>query len=285
MNARDQRPRLGRGLAALWGDTPAEDAGTVPLAVQVLSTDVLEPNPFQPRGRVEPEKLDELAQSIRAHGILQALLVRPHPVKSGGYQIVAGERRWRAAQEIGLHEVPALVRELTDAEVIGAALVENLQREDLNGIEEADGYLRLMREFGLTQDSVALMVGKSRSHVANMLRLLNLPELVKQDVRRGALTAGHARALLGVADPQAVALDVIARGLSVRQTEALSASRVPRTSPSLVDENVAHSVQQELTERLGLRVQITFDGKGGMIRIRYRSLDQLDGVITLLRSG
>ncbi len=286
MNARDQRPRLGRGLAALWGDTPAEDTGITSSAMRTLPTGVLEPNPFQPRGRVVVEGLAELAQSIRARGILQPLLVRPHPVTPDRYQIVAGERRWRAAQEVGLHEVPTLVRELTDVEVTGAALVENLQRQDLNGIEEADGYLRLMDEFGLTQDKVAQMIGKSRSHVANMLRLLNLPEVVKENVRSGVLSSGHARALLSVPDPRAAALDVIARGLSVRQTEALSAAPIVRRNPtSPVSDNVAGAVEQELTERLGLRVQITFDGKGGLIRVRYHSLDQLDSVITLLRGG
>jgi ParB family chromosome partitioning protein len=234
---------------------------------------------------MEPEALAELAQSIRTRGILQPLLVRPHPAASDRYQIVAGERRWRAAQAAGLHEVPTLVRELSDAEAAGAALVENLQRHDLNAIEEADGYRRLMQEFGLTQDGVAETVGKSRSHVANTLRLLNLPNTVKDEVRRGTISAGHARALLSLPDPQAAALDVIARGLSVRQTEALSERPARSALPTAAPDSVTRNIERDLSERLGLRVQISPMGKGGAIRIHYQDLDQLDGIITLLRGG
>ncbi len=285
MSARD-RPRLGRGLASLWGAAQAEGmAGPGGQGVRLLSTALLEPHPFQPRARVEPEALAELVQSIRRRGILQPLLVRPHPSAPDRYQIVAGERRWRAAQAAGMHEVPTLVRELNDAEATGAALVENLQRQDLNAIEEADGYRRLTQEFGLTQDGVAESVGKSRSHVANTLRLLNLPEAVKVEVRRGAISAGHARALLGVPDPHAAALDVIARGLSVRQTEALTARPAPPAPTASAHDSVTRNVERELSERLGLRVQITATGKAGAIRIQYQNLDQLDGIITLLRNG
>ena len=285
MSARD-RPRLGRGLASLWGEAHAEElAGSEGQGARLLSTELLEPNPFQPRARVQREALAELVQSIRTRGILQPLLVRPHPAVPDRYQIVAGERRWRAAQAAGLHEVPTLVRELNDAEATVAALVENLQREDLNAIEEADGYRRLMQEFGLTQDGVAESIGKSRSHVANTLRLLKLPETVKGEVRRGALSAGHARALLGLPDPQAAALDVIARGLSVRQTEALSTRPPTQASRPDARDSVTRNIERDLSERLGLRIQITAAGTGGTIRIHYQNLDQLDGVITLLRGG
>jgi len=286
VSTRDTGPRLGRGLAALLGETmPA--AGIPPRdGIQPIPVELLEPGPFQPRARMDATSLDELAESVRARGILQPLLARPHPREPNRYQIIAGERRWRAAQAAGLHEVPVLVRGLADAEAMAASLVENLQRQDLNPIEEADGYQRLMREFGMTQDGLAQTVGKSRSHVANTLRLLNLPDTVKAEVRNGALSAGHARALLSHPDPQKGALAVIARGLNVRQTEALSSRPEPAiTAPPPQDpqDTVTRAVERDLAERLGLRVQISFDGKGGTLRIHYRSLDQLDGLIELLR--
>jgi ParB family chromosome partitioning protein len=231
--------------------------------------------------------LDELVGSIRSRGILQPLLARPHPDEPGRYQIIAGERRWRAAQAAGLHEVPVLVRGLADAEAMAASLVENLQRQDLNSIEEAEGYFRLMREFGMNQDGLAQTVGKSRSHVANTLRLLNLPKAVQAEVRNGTLSAGHARALLSHPEPEKAALAVIARGLNVRQTEALAARPKPTSAASPPvhdpDDRATRAVEQELAERLGLRVQISFNGTGGTLRIHYRSLDQLDGLIELLR--
>jgi len=255
--------------------------------IQPVPVGLLEPGPFQPRARIDATSLDELADSIRVRGILQPLLARPHPDEPGRYQIIAGERRWRAAQAAGLHEVPVLVRSLADAEAMAASLVENLQRQDLNPIEEAEGYFRLIRECGMTQDGLGQAVGKSRSHIANTLRLLNLPDMVKAEVRSGALTAGHARALLSHPEPEKAALAVIARGLNVRQTEALAArpeppaaALTPAHDPA---DSVTRAVERDLAERLGLRVQISFDGKGGTLRIHYRSLDQLDGLIALLR--
>jgi ParB family chromosome partitioning protein len=231
----------------------------------------------------------ELVDSIRARGILQPLLARPHPEHPDRFQIIAGERRWRAAQQAGLHTVPTLIRPLSDAEAMAAALVENLQRQDLNAIEEAQGYHRLIEEFGLTQERLAEAVGKSRSHVANTLRLRQLPSTVQEEVRKGALSAGHARALLSHPDPAKAALSVIARGLNVRQTEALAPGRTVRTEgPSAArpgkDPETA-ALERDLTERLGLKVEILFDGKGGAVRIQYRSLDQLDGIVTLLMPG
>ena len=284
MSPREPTPRLGRGLAALLGEGPLPPYQAM-AGIHAIPTDLLEPSPFQPRARVTPDALEELVVSVRARGILQPLLVRPHPAIPGRYEIVAGERRWRAAQEARLHEVPALVRAFSDAEAMSAALVENLQRQDLNAIEEAEGYQRLLHDFGMTQDSIAQTVGKSRSHIANTLRLLNLPEPVKGEVRNGALSAGHARALLALPDPQRAALDVIARGLNVRQTEALAAPPAPRSMPDRAGDSVTRAVERDLAERLGLRVHISFDGTGGVLRIHYLSSDQLDGVIALLRSG
>ena len=228
---------------------------------------------------------------MRARGILQPLLARPDPNDPGRFQIIAGERRWRAAQAAGLHEVPALVRDLEDSEAMAAALVENLQRQDLNAIEEAEGYRRLLEEFGMTQEQLGAAVGKSRSHIANTLRLLNLPPTVQAEVRKGALSAGHARALLAHPEPMKAALAVIARGLNVRQTEALTAHRPaaadlgPVTTRGRAKDPETAALEAELSARLGLRVEIAFDGKGGSLRIHYRSLDQLDGIVVLLRAG
>ena len=286
MSAKETNPRLGRGLAALLGDSgPATPATPAPAGATALPVEFLEPGPYQPRGPMAPEALEELADSIRARGILQPILVRPHPDRPGHYQIIAGERRWRAAQRAGLHEVPALVRNLADGDAMAAALVENLQREDLNAIEEAEGYRRLVAEFGMTQDSLGQAVGKSRSHVANTMRLLNLPPTVQAEVRHGSLTAGHARALLAHPEPEKAALAVIARGLNVRQTEALASRKDPAhagTKPTTAKDADTAAVERTLTERLGLRVDLTFDGKGGNLRIRYQTLDQLDGLIALL---
>jgi ParB family chromosome partitioning protein len=285
MSVRDPAPRLGRGLAALLGDTPPSfDAGASD-GVRTLPAASLEPSPYQPRGRMNEAALDELTESIRAQGVLQPLLVRPHPTAPDRFQIVAGERRWRAAQQAGLHDIPALIRPLSDTETMTAALVENLQRQDLNAIEEAEGYHRLAREFAMTQDAIAGAIGKSRSHVANMLRLMTLPDSVKHEIRQGNLSAGHARALVTHPNPHMAALDVIARGLNVRQTEALSAARAERQQRRAEPDSATRALEQELAGRLGLRVSISFDGSGGAVRIHYRSLDQLDGLIALLRGG
>lgn len=276
-------PRLGRGLAALMGDAPASAAP--PSAIQSLSVDALEPGPFQPRVMIEPGALSELVESIRARGILQPLLARRHPTARDRYQIIAGERRWRAAQQAGLHEVPVLLRDLSDSDAMAAALVENLQRQDLNAIEEADGYKRLIEEFGLTQEQLGEAVGKSRSHVANAMRLLNLPASVRSEVQAGKLSAGHARALLSHANPEIAARMVIEKGLNVRQTEALITNRQKpsdghRDTPEKDPETAA--LERDLSEKLGLKVSIAFDGHGGTLRVAYRSLDQLDTVIALL---
>ena len=266
------------------GDGPprAKPGDTSP-AISDIAIDLLEPGPFQPRGPITPGSLSDLVDSIRAQGLLQPLLARPHPTHPGRFQIIAGERRWRAAQAAGLHHVPTLVRDLADAAAMAAGLVENLQRQDLNAIEEAEGYRRLVTEFAMTQESLASAVGKSRSHVANTLRLLNLPGTVQAEVRQGALSAGHARALLAMADPAKAALQVIARGLSVRQTEALASRKPALPDGAATKDPETMALERSLTAQLGLRVDIAFDGKGGVVRLHYRSLDQLDGLVALLK--
>lgn len=281
MSRKDTGPRLGRGLAALMGTAPTalDDA---PAAPRPIPVELLSPGPFQPRGPIDPAALAELADSIRARGILQPLLARPDPDEPGHYQIIAGERRWRAAQAAELHEVPVLIRNLSDAEAMAAALVENLQRQDLNAIEEAEGYRRLLEEFGVTQERLGEAVGKSRSHIANTMRLLNLPPTVQAEVRQGALSAGHARALLSHPEPEKAALAVIARGLNVRQTEALASRRHAAPAAPHPKDPETQALERQLSEALGLKVEIAFDGHGGSVRITYRSLDQLDGLVTLL---
>jgi ParB family chromosome partitioning protein len=279
---REPNPRLGRGLAALLGDvrslSNAESSGE--LDVQTLVAGA-----FQPRAAIGLDGLADLVASVRTRGILQPLLVRPHPTEASRYQIIAGERRWRAAQEVGLTAVPCLIRTMTDSDATAAALVENLQRVDLNPIEEAEGFRRLIDEFGLTQEELGLAIGKSRSHVANSLRLLGLPESVAAYVRRGALTAGHARAALASADPAAAAELMVAKGLSVRDAEALSANmprnKRERPEPAKKDADL-RAVEADLTEKLGMEVTIAFNGTRGTVKIAYQTLDQLDHVIARL---
>jgi ParB family chromosome partitioning protein len=280
-------PRLGRGLAALMGDAPPLAAAAAAGPTQVLPIERLEPGPFQPRTSFHSDTLAELVDSIRARGILQPLLVRPHPARPDQFQIIAGERRWRAAQQAGLHEVPVLLRGLTDQEAMAASLVENLQRQDLNPIEEGEGFRRLIEEFGLTQEQLGAAVGKSRSHVANAMRLLQLPPAVRVEVQKGTLSAGHARALLGHPDPEQAAKQVIARGLNVRQTEALATDRQTGSTTRQPVEKDPETValERDLSERLGLTVQISFDGKGGSVTLKYRNLDQLDSLMALLNRG
>ncbi len=278
-------PRLGRGLSALIPDAPAAaEAG----ALRTLPIEALEPGPFQPRGLMDKAGLEELAASIREHGILQPILARPKPGAAGRYEIVGGERRWRAAQVAQLHEVPVVVRELGDREAMAAGLVENLQRQDLNAMEEAEGYRRLMEEFGLTQDALGQAVGKSRSHVANTVRLLSLPAQVRDLVSNGVLSAGHARTLVGAPDPGRLAAQIVARGLNVRQAEALAAAQArpkPRSEGGPPRDPEIASLERDLTEKVGLQISVRHQGRGGEMVIRYRDLDQLDGLIRLLRGG
>ncbi|MGC9270424.1 ParB/RepB/Spo0J family partition protein [Acidiphilium sp.] len=252
-----------------------------------LAIATLHPGPFQPRRAMDEDALEELAASLKICGVLQPLLVRSFPGKVGQYQIIAGERRWRAAQRAGLHEVPVLVRELSDTDAMAAGLVENLQRQDLDPIEEAEGYQRLLDEFGMIQEDLAMAVAKSRPHITNMLRLLNLPVDVQKSLRTGDLSTGHARVLLQHPDPLAGARAVMANRLTVRQTESLVAAALapkPAITPAAPRDNaVTKTLERELMELLGLRVRISFNGNGGSVSLSYDSLDQLDGILTLLR--
>ena len=286
MNAKETSPRLGRGLAALLGDSVAAPATPQSPGVRSVPVEMLQPSPYQPRGAMNPGALEELTASIRARGILQPLLVRPHPTEAGQFQIIAGERRWRASQAAGLHEVPVLIREFSDVDAMAAGLVENLQRQDLNPIEEAEGFRRLLDEFGVSQEQVGQAVGKSRVHVSNTLRLLGLPEAIRTELRRGTLTAGHARALLMHPAPETVLAAVLSRGLNVRQTEALAKAAVLLRNGTVraakpKDPETA-TLERELSERLGLKVEIAYDGEGGSVRIFYRNLDQLDSMLAHL---
>ena len=274
--------RLGMGLSALLGDAPA--AVTSNEIARHLPIEAIEPGPFQPRGPMEPEALAELAASIKEHGVLQPILVRPKPDASGTWQIIGGERRWRAAQLARLHEVPVVVREFDDRTAMAAGLVENLQREDLNPLEEAIGYQRLLQEFGLKQEGLGQAVGKSRSHVANTLRLLNLPEKVRTLLSSGSLTAGHARALLTAADPVKLAEQVVTRGLNVRQTEALAAATPAKPNAGrTASDPETRALERQLGDRLGLGVAIKRAGKGGKLVLAWKDLDQLEGIIRLLQ--
>lgn len=286
------RKRLGRGLAALLGDAAAEgvepDRGRS--GVRRLSIAFLTPNRYNPRRQFDEGELEELAQSIRERGVLQPILVRP----AGGadrYEIVAGERRWRAARLAGLHEVPALVRELDDRAALEVAIVENVQRSDLNPLDEAMGYERLIAEFGYSQAELGQVIGKSRSHVANTLRLVKLPEEIKAHVAAGRLSAGHARALLTAADPTGLAGRIVAEGLSVRDAERLAAEPVAaavrrvraEAAPASAD---VRAVERRLGDRLGLAARLAHRPDGsGELRLRYRTLDQLDALLAALGAG
>lgn len=279
-----QEKRLGRGLSALLGGKAEDLSDHSARPPRQLPTSTLRPSPFQPRRRFDPEEMAGLVRSIQARGILQPILVRHATDDPDSYEIITGERRWRAAQEAQLHEVPVIVRELSDGEALEFALVENLQREDLTPLEEAEGYRRLIAEFKHTQDDLARAVGKSRSHVANMLRLLALPTPIKEMIERGDLTAGHARALLNAADAQALARQVIEGGLNVRQTERLAqgpkAPKAPPAAPAKDADTLA--LEHDLALKLGLNVTINDRGGKGEVVLRYENLAQLDDVVQRL---
>lgn len=274
---------LGMGLSALLGND-APDPGFRPLA-QSVPIEFLSASPLQPRRHFAADELETLAVSLRSYGILQPLLVRPRPGAAPGYEIVAGERRWRAAQLAGLHELPVVVRDLADRDVLEIALVENLQREDLTPIEEARAYQRLIDEFGRTQEEIAQEIGRSRPHIANTLRLLKLPEPVRRMLEDGRLTAGHARALLAADDPVALAQAVVERGLNVRDTEAVvqTGKLVQRQARSAVDRDPdLEAFENRLASSLGLACRLQPKAKGGTLTIRYSSLDQLDRIASRL---
>ncbi len=285
-----ERRGLGRGLSALMADVnldAAQKDEARPRRDQMLPIERLFPNPQQPRRDFPEAALEELAASIREKGIIQPLIVRER-AGSGTYEIVAGERRWRAAQRAQLHEVPVLIRDLTDTEVLEIAIIENIQRADLNPVEEAAGYKQLMERFGHTQEKVAEALSKSRSYIANLLRLLTLPEEVLGWLREGRLTQGHARALITCADPAGLARNVMEKGLSVRETEALArtvpgAKAARRVAPADKDADT-RALEQDLSANLGMKVSIDHKpgDSGGAITIRYGSLDALDDLCRVL---
>lgn len=288
------RPGLGRGLNALLGEmareTPvsADGAAQQSSGVRMLPVSSLSPHPDQPRRHFDEAMLDELAASIASRGLIQPIVVRPH---GHDYQIVAGERRWRAAQRARLHEVPVVVRDFDDAETLEIALIENIQREDLNAIEEAQAYQRLAGEYGHTQEVLAKIVHKSRSHVANLLRLLELPAQVQSQVVDGSLSMGHARALLGSPDVESLADQVVSRGLSVRETEKLARDAKPGRSRSgkpsearIPDADIA-ALERQLADLLGLQVRVAHTETGGTLTLSYSTLDQLDMVCQRLTGG
>ncbi len=287
------RQNLGRGLAALFGEeTQAADNAELDRIrpLKMVPIEFLRPGRFQPRHNFDPTQIQALVDSVREKGILQPILVRRLPNEPNAYEIVAGERRWRAAQLAQLHEVPVTIRELADREALEIALVENIQRENLNAIEEAEGYRRLMEEFQHTQEDLAKAVGKSRSHVANMMRLLSLPNTVREMVEGGELTPGHARALVGVDDAEAIARDVVRQGLNVRQTEKLiQAARSPTKPakapppPSQPKDSNTLALERDLSNLLGLKVSISFRGGAGELTVHYQTLDQLDDVLRRLK--
>ncbi len=282
------RRGLGRGLSALLEDVETAASPEARRAAGVLEIPIefVQPNPAQPRTSFDLEDLEELAASIRERGVLQPILVRPVAGQANAYQIVAGERRWRAAQLAGLHGIPALVRDLADQDVMEVALIENIQRADLNALEEARGYDALARRFERSADTIARLVGKSRSHVANTLRLLRLPASVRDHVEAGRLTAGHARALLDLENAESLAEHVIVEGLNVRQTEALSrkardpgSPRRDRRSPGGdVKDADTQALEADLEDVLGLKVHIRDREGAGEIRIAYQTLEQLDAL-------
>lgn len=302
--ATPKRSALGRGLGALMGETrreeplarPSTEAGNPPeTGLAMLAVANIVPHPDQPRRHFDEAALEELARSIAARGVIQPVVVRP--IGNNRYQLVAGERRWRAAQRASVHEIPAIVRKLDEREVTALALIENLQREDLNPVEEARAYQRLSERDGLTQQEIAEFVDKSRSHVANLMRLLGLPDEVLVQIEAGALTMGHARALAALPDPAPIARQIIAKGLSVRDAERLAKrsgkdndSNAPRRAraernPSNASDIAA--VQAHLEEFLGLKVAIQTDSdpRSGSVTIRYRTLDQLDLICQRLTGG
>ncbi|WP_299841977.1 ParB/RepB/Spo0J family partition protein [uncultured Paracoccus sp.] len=287
---------LGRGLSALMADVdlvPATEAANRPTAStdrNMIPIEQISPNPDQPRRSFEPEALQELAQSLKARGVLQPLIVRPHPRDEGLYQIVAGERRWRAAQQAQLHELPVIIRDLSDTEVLEIALIENIQRADLNAIEEAASFRQLMDRFGHTQEQLAEALNKSRSHIANLLRLLNLPEQVQIWLKEGKLSAGHARALVPAPNAAQLARRVIERGLSVRETEKLVRDLInpPAAKPAnrRAGEKDADTrvLESDLSAHLKMRVAINHaaNADGGQLVVTYKDLDQLDRLCQVL---
>ncbi|HET9246403.1 MAG TPA: ParB/RepB/Spo0J family partition protein [Xanthobacteraceae bacterium] len=289
--ADDGRSRLGRGLAALMGDVGAE-ATTTPeraRAQRRVPIEYLRPNPRNPRRNFSDAELDELAASIKERGIIQPVVVRPVRGAKDAYEIIAGERRWRAAQRAALHEIPIVPFEASDSEALELAIIENVQRTDLNPLEEAGGYQALASEYGHSHEDIAKIVGKSRSHVTNTLRLLKLPEPVKAYIHAGQISAGAARMLVSAADPEEMAREIVDRGLNVRQVEALAKDRAAGSGKAVKKRVVKNAdtiaLERRVSNTLGLTVTVDHRSKGGVLHIHYRSLDQLEEVLRRLEKN
>jgi ParB family transcriptional regulator, chromosome partitioning protein len=287
----EKRPgRLGRGLSALLGEeTPAEPiagAGGAGTGTRQVPIEHLHRGRFQPRRQFDAAQIEELAESIRAQGVLQPLLVRPHPELPGEFEILAGERRWRAAQAARLAELPVLVRDIGHREALEIALVENVQRQDLNSIEEARGYQRLIAEFGHTQEEIARVTGKSRPHIANLVRLLNLPEAVIMLVEEGKLTAGHVRPLVGHEKAAEIARDAVRYGMNVRQVESLTKAGAasPAVPPPPADPNIK-ALEREIEELTGMKTKIADRDGEGTLTFAYLDLDQIEELLEKLRGN
>ncbi|WP_235981638.1 ParB/RepB/Spo0J family partition protein [Methylobrevis albus] len=284
------RRRLGRGLAALIGDAGNEfEVVERARGTRRVAIDLIKANPRNPRRSFREDELEDLTASIRQRGVIQPILVRPAADRPGGYELIAGERRWRAAQRAGIHEIPVVIQDVSDREALEIAIIENVQREDLNPLEEAMGYEQLIAEFAYTQADLATVIAKSRSHVANTMRLLKLPDAVKAYVNDGQLTAGHARALITAPDPTALARKIVDEGLSVRAAEQMAQKALekpqaaPETKARPEKDADTKALERQLSDILGLTVEIGHRPNGsGELRIRYKSLEQLDEVVRRL---
>jgi ParB family chromosome partitioning protein len=288
--AEETRSRLGRGLAALIGDAGDESAAVSRARQKKIPIEFLRPNPRNPRKSFDDTELEDLTRSIQEKGIIQPILARTVPGVADLYEIIAGERRWRAAQKAGLHEVPIIAVEADDKQALELAIIENVQRADLNALEEAQGYQQLEEDYGYTQQELAKIIGKSRSHVTNTLRLLKLPDRTRQLLAQGALSAGHARALLTIANADSIADKIVAQGLSVRDVEKLaqhaqqSAGQPGGKSASIAEKDAdTRALEKSLSDSLGLSVSIAQRGDGGELRVRYKSLEQLEEICRKLK--
>ncbi|MET2830016.1 ParB/RepB/Spo0J family partition protein [Mesorhizobium shangrilense] len=284
------RKRLGRGLAALIGeiDRPATPEKQHMSADGKVPIEFLTPNPKNPRRHFGDAELTDLAQSIREHGVVQPVVARPSATQAGRYEIIAGERRWRAAQRAGLTEIPVIIREVNDRTALELAIIENVQRTDLNAVEEALGYQQLIDDHGYTQADLGQVIGKSRSHVANTLRLLKLPDVIRDMLVDGALSAGHARTLVTAEDPAGLAKRIVEEGLSVRQAEALAqlpagASTAPKPKEPVQKDANTLALEKLMSDTIGMMVAIDHKERGGVLRVSYRTLEQLDELCRRLK--
>ena len=284
MDLKLNKKGLGRGLSSLMGEIKEDQNKNLHISETKIPISKLRPSPIQPRRIFEKASINELADSIKSKGLIQPILVRPSQSNPGDFEIIAGERRWRAAQVAQLHEIPAVIRNLDDVESLEIAIIENVQRADLSPIEEAAGYKKLIENYGHTQEVLSEIVGKSRSHVANIIRLLSLPNAIQDMISQGSISSGHARAIMNSAFPEQFAEKIINENLSVRQTEALVKSKNPLVKKVKLKDPDTLDLEKKLSEKLGLDVSISHQKRGGSIKVKYRSLEQLEMVTGKLRS-